>query len=554
MHLLNEGCKFCCTGNQSLLITVSEKGNTIAKDYHRRILTDKAKCEAKTPLPCSFLTAMAGGTPTNCQLMQTQWTETNSKIQCNGNNVLTSLSTMMCIYGGKIRPLGTSCITKIGKLAGVRDISECSCEEKGTVAKEDVAIGIGKNTEIENPAQNESAKAESESSVIVKSEPAYASHTMCDYENCSERESCKYFNSQIYVENNSTKLRDNFQIDRQEEWDRYWVLHQEQNANAQNRGWRIAAHHLISGNQVLMMKDDQGNLLYGTLVKLINYFDYDVNNAWNCIMLPTNESEFGRLEQIEKSASAYDAMGMMGRQWHAGGHEYTLDSDTLQNLALFYRKHPDQYPMQGNPVFFSNYKTAMKEEMDRLLLRYSRKQCWKKDFYKKKERFFACMDGITSRIEQYLLAFGENPRKSFPFFVSKVAVEYAYDLPATVKLIVIYGKGTQIRAKRLRLERYLKNALKIVPVEKADIEIKDNDQFILFCENVMHFLIDSSLEEYSLPFSQSAVIKPAIRRIDFAGEKIMEYINDHSNELMAFISQNEYAYQPSAKIVSMRRG
>lgn len=57
MKLLNESCKFqCLAGNPSILITALETGNVSAKDSRKKILTNKARCQIKTPLPCVFLT------------------------------------------------------------------------------------------------------------------------------------------------------------------------------------------------------------------------------------------------------------------------------------------------------------------------------------------------------------------------------------------------------------------------------------------------------------------------------------------------------------------
>jgi hypothetical protein len=448
------------TGNPSILITASEQGNVKAKDRRKKILTNKAKCQVKISLPCAFLTAEAGGTPINCQLVQLSWQNANGKIKCQGNSVLTDTSYVQCAHGGLIKPLISPCKTSIGGMSTpIMDIDKGY--DISSQNSMDEAVSVDRSDEGEDAIkQKKESVDESTEEKQEQPESIYASHTLCDYENCSERDSCEYFLSQVYVENSSAKLSSNFQNKRVSEWNEYQSKHKAKIAEFKNGGWRIAAHHMISGNQVLMMKDEAGNLLYGEIVKLANYFGYDVNNEWNCIMLPTNESNFGQLEPVTKMASAYDVMLIMGRQWHVGGHQYSLDKETLYHLSEYYKKHPEQYPTPGNPDFFSNYINAMKEEMDKLMLKYSRTQCWKKGFERKKQTFFNEMNSLSKKVERYLLAFENNPRMSFPFFVSKVTVEYAYDLPATSKLVVLYKKGIHIRAKRIRLERYLKNELR----------------------------------------------------------------------------------------------
>lgn len=551
MKLLNESCKFqCLAGNPSILITALETGNVSAKDSRKKILTNKARCQIKTPLPCVFLTSMAGGTPVNCNLSHFGWMNTSKKMKCNGNEVLTDSSFTKCIYGGVIKPVGSSCISKIRTVT--KDIFLDAVLNPTIVAESpDVIAGSSVNVigKQKGDVVKEGVKPDLEKECLV-----YASHTMCDYENCAKKSTCRYFNSQIYIENSSAKLSKNFQTKRKSEWEKYYSLHKSENEQSVNGGWRIAAHHIISGNQVLMMKGSNGELLYGVIVKLANYFGYDINNEWNCIMLPTNKSNFGGLEVIGKTANAYEVMCTMGRQWHVGGHEYQLSKETLNNLAKFYEKHPEQYISPGNPGFFSNYKTAMKEEMDKLLMKYSRIQCWEKNYEKKRQKFIDDMNGLSSKVEGYLLEFGNNPRKSFPFFVSKVSVEYAYNLPAVSKLVIIYQEGKKTRAKKIRIERYMKNALEIVPVEKDDIEITDDKTFIRFCENIMYFITDVRAGEYKLPFCHVPGLEPAIWNVDFQGKEVMEYLIDYRNEIMAFIKQHEYYYQPVNKIVSLRGG
>ena len=533
------------------MITASEQGNVVMKDGRKKVLTVKAKCEAKTRLPCFFLTELAGGIPTNCQLSQVEWIMPHGKIKCNGNMVLTEKSSINCIHGGVIRPLASDCITGIGIASGIPDIPFYNT---------DVDSKNGSEKEIETSKNQSITDANKEQEILQNegemetNESAYASHSLCDYENCEERETCKYYKSQIFVENESSLLKSNFINNRSDEWKKYFELHKRKNLESQNGGWRIAAHHIISGNQVLMMRDDSGNLLYGEIVKLANYFGYDINNEWNCIMLPTNENGFGELEQITKYAIPYDVMWMMGRQWHVGGHEYRLDKDTIHNLTEHYQRNLNQYPTPGYPNFFVNYKEAMKEEMNLLMMKYSRPRCWKKNYESRKKSFFDDMNSLSKKVERYLLAFGNNPRKSFPFFVSRISVEYAYDLPATSKLIVIYRKQNQIRAKKIRLERYMKNGLKIVPIEKEDIMIQDKMSFIRFCENVMHFYIDILLTDFELPFSKKSLESLARRKVNFEGLDIMKYLCSNSSEIMAFISQNEFIYQPIAKVVSERGG
>lgn len=559
--LLTETCKFTCKANQSLLISAKDVSQKKVRDSRSGVLTDNSRCKVVTPLQCPYLTAACGGTaivPCNLnEAMPITWLKVNSKMKINGHSVLTSMSEGVCVSGGIISPVLPIGITTLTPVAGVNAVwhnsdssdnkikSDCNLKQddnfqtKQQTHNNDSADGVDYDNISKEPYLENSASDE------VK----YASHCRCDYANCKERESCEYYKTQIFVENDSAKLSNNFKTERATEWNGYLAKHKEKNADSSEGGWRIAAHHMISGNQVLMMKDTQGNLLYGDIVKLANFFGYDVNNAFNCIMLPTNENNFGQKEPLTKIANAYEVMWLMGRQWHVGGHEYNLSKDTLESLKGFYDKYPEQYPSPGDPMFFRNYKTAMKEEMDKLQSGI-RDQCWKKNYERKREKFIASINNVSKNVEDKLLAFENNPRKSFPFFVSKVSVEYAYNIPSTSKIIVLFNEKNGITAKKYRVERYMKNDLKIIFNEKGVLSFKSTDELILFCENIMYFLIDGDVD-YQLPFLPSEN-DPYVMRTANIGDNADDYLQNHSNEVMAFIQQNPRQYQPTAKTVTKR--
>ena len=487
--------------------------------------------------------------------MHVAWLKTNNQIKVRGGCVLTSDSQGICIHGGSIVPTLPVSVTTLAPVIGSVIVSSDNgadgkanvndCSEKPDSIEPD-------NTQDANVADNKDKSKQGETVLSDENEKeiVFASYCRCDYKNCSERENCGYYKTQIFIENDSLKLSNNYKSERSEEWNRYFAKHNEKKAESSEGGWRIAAHHMISGNQVLMMKDAQGNLLYGDIVKLANYFGYDINNAKNCIMLPTNENNFGQREPLTKIANAYEVMWLMGRQWHVGGHEYNLSKDILENLKDYYTKNPDQYPTPGDPLFFKNYKTAMKEEMDKIQSGI-RDQCWKKNYERKRQKFIALLDKVSGNVEEKLTAFENNPRKSFPFFVSKVAVEYAYNIPATSKIVVIYRGKSGLTARKYRVERYMRNDLKIIFNEKGELKVGDDIEMIRFCENIMYFLIDRNAN-YLLPFKSDKDDDYVERSIDISKNDVESFLQGHSNEIMAFIQQNQKSYRPIAKIMSHR--
>lgn len=534
--VLNTGCQFQCTGNPGILLKAEEGQNQIAKDGSQKILTNQAKCKVMMPGMC--LLRPAGTTFLPCQVAISGWLGSESKVKVNGNDILTEKSFSVCNFGGRITPIASA--PGKAQMEAVAGITEMERRSGGKKAEQISQAKEHKGQE-EVPGDRE-AKSDG--------------YTMCQYESCGEREGCAYFQAAISVENSSLKLSENFKQERITEWEQYYQKHLQKLEESTEGSWRIAAHHLISGNQVFMMQDAQGILLYGILVKLANYFAYDINNALNCIMLPTNESNFGEKESIVKLAGAYEVMWLMGRQWHVGGHQYSLSKETLLNMSNYYEKHPDQYPAPGNTEFFQNYRMAMKEEMDKLLLKYARSQCWAKNKEKKRQKFIADLNSLSRKVEGYLLKFEKDPRSSFPFFVSRVAVEYAYNLPTAGKIVVVYhSPDGMVHAKKVRLERYRKNELQVIPNEKGDMAVEAGEagtlEFIRFCENALHFLAEEGVP-FTFPFHAEELPGPFVRMVDFGEEKIMSWLSKHGNEMMAFLQQNKQPYQPIAKVVAGR--
>lgn len=559
--VLTEDCKFICMANPSLAISVKDPMSNNFQDSKSNILTETSKCNVDIPLQCPILTAQSGGTaPVPCDLSEATllpWDKTNKKIKIKGRCVLTSDSNRKCVHGGSIIPVLPSGITTITPVIGVSSVltgDNASGTDKVNNKSEtpETVKMSNENTAGANKVDSKDLEVRNDEDCWDKTEKAavYVPYCRCDYANCCERETCDYYKTQIFIENDSMKLSNNYKTERSEEWNRYLTKHNEKKSMSSEGGWRIAAHHMISGNQVLMMKDQKGDFLYGDIVKLANYFGYDVNNAINCIMLPTNESNFGQKEPVTKIANAYEVMWLMGRQWHVGGHEYNLSKDTLENLKDYYMKNPDQYPTPGDPMFFKNYKTAMKEEMDKIQSGI-RDQCWKKNYKRKREKFIASLNKVSRNVEEKLIAFEVNPRKSFPFFVSKVSVEYAYNIPATSKIAVIYNGKSGLTAKKYRVERYMKNDLKIIFIEKGELIVCDDIELIRFCENIMYFLIDDKMN-YQLPFKPDENDNYVVRNIDIAEKNMDAFLQEHSNEVMAFIQQNPRQYQPITKIMSHR--
>ena len=147
---------------------------------------------------------------------------------------------------------------------------------------------------------------------------------------------------------------------------------------------------------------------------MANYYGYDINNALNGICLPSpNQGDSGQTkEQLRNTAFA--AMDALGKQWHMGHHEY--GSVCRQIDALF----ADEKPI-------CDYKTAVDEYLEQFRSKLmSENKCRAAAFDEMAKEFCAGMDHISRKISDKLRRFETDPKQSHSFFVSKLALYYAY--------------------------------------------------------------------------------------------------------------------------------
>lgn len=175
------------------------------------------------------------------------------------------------------------------------------------------------------------------------------------------------------------------------------------------------------------------------------------------------------------------------------------------------------------------------------------------------------MNCLSKKVEGYLLDFERSPKASYPFYVSKLALEYAFQLPSSVKIIVLFREEGTLKGKQVRVERYKKDKLQIIPKEKETMVLREDTdirQWALFCQNAMYFLADETIEEekketYCFKTVEDPRGRPAVKEICLPQREaqkinIMEYLAGHGSGILAFIQQNERTYEPAARIVSIR--
>ena len=556
-QLLNIGCVFKCTFGAASIkpVPISCKG----VDQGLFLLTNQTKL-----LPCAFVCPV---TRMSCIPQIGQWINSNAKITLSSKPVLTENSYVKCGNGGTITPFTSNTKCKIGG-GSIKSISFTRVVPLLLAAKE-----YGEKNEYFQEERNLKQDFDKSNQTFGENIKSFQEkYACCDYKKCQEAENCEYLKTIPFIENNSIVLRKN--LKNTDAIKEYEAIYERCKKKTANGDWSCAAHHLISGNQVFLAKDDtaEGNLLFGKLVKLALFAGYDINCAENGILLPTkympgleNEGLFGDTQEIArkeaKRADGFDVMSLMGRQWHEGGHSYQISREDLRFFKdndISLKRNIWQYQ---STELFPIYASLVKSMLRKLQSKYRRERCWKKwmnlktDGITNREKLLQELNDISATIAAYLNKFKNNPQDSYPFYVSRLAVLYSFNLPRAAKLIVVYRDDRDhLHAVRYRVERYKKNNLKIVFKKQNTMTLSgsesSNIDFVFFCENARHFLIDIK-SNYSIPFPSQGEVGYVTRIISLQTaqtgkylEPLSEYLEKYSYDVMSFLESKYFPYVP----------
>lgn len=427
--------------------------------------------------------------------------ELNKKI--NGNPVLNKDASQICPKVGKIKAklISTSkcAVLDTGAKILSEQINDALLETENNLTSNGVNKNVDFGAEKTINAQHQNYKEES--FATEKGEPVEAiadkqeqestkdyAYAVCGYKTCSRRDECEYLKAQYELspetlDNASIQLRKNSPEKENIYNNKCNPLMEETQSK-----WGNQAHHIISIRQIFAK--------FPELVKLAYFYGYDINSKENCIFLPSVFKNYEINEQQYKTAQAYEVMSVSGMQWHSGGHSYKISKDDFNNISDEKRN------------LLRCYEEVVTEEVKKLIIPYyfRDKSCCrydKKDSSSKKakaERFISRMNYVADKVYKKLDSFSE-PKTSFPFFVSKLSMQYAYNAPRSGKFIYIEEIGSNIVFTKYKYTKNKKDDNNIILSEKGEFkELNDLNSLIIFCENVKYFFVRSDL--YNLPFKE----------------------------------------------------
>ena len=558
MNTLTDKTIFMCSVSPSVTFKVSDISHNKMSSVGGKLLTSNTQligvgvCPNLGPGPCAFVP-------------MGKWSKTSSKIKINSSDTLTERSCINCSVGGRITAATSEYKVNISSslaasvpLGGLPTAPPDIKAEAPTKTESKAAAVPEKNAPEKavpdmndsggregNEAPEAAVKNEAISENTAKTEPPDYPYALCDYKNCSEWQECEYLKadySAASVNNDSELLDSSYRKKYPEKYEEYCRFSQQMNDESTEGKWSKAAHHIISGNQIFAP--------HPWLVKLANFYGYDINNGENCILLPTTH-RFDSKENIIRQANAYVAMSYMKQQWHVGGHSYSMDSNTVENIYAFLEK-----TSSDNICFYSNYVEAVENEIRKLEAKYQKLSCRKNGYEAKRERFIRNMDSISHKVGEKLLSFRDDPKKSYPYYVSKEAVHYAFDVPNRKKFIIIHrdiiGGEEKTLAEKMTVTRYKKDDHRILFTDSSSFIIDDALEFIKFSENVRYFICLD--EDFVFPWDIDEKREYIMNDVNITGS-IEDYCRLSEQRIISFVEgrkNGEFNYEPAARIIRQR--
>lgn len=435
---LNKSTKFKCKGGNGVFFKV-RNGDSLTKINGEGVLSQDCILElVGTPHPgqCNMIPDPSTGAPSPCKALTVggNWNNT-SNVKVSGKRMLGSECSINCplvmteiipfaptYRGNNVDDRTSDFVVSIGAVPAT-PTSSLNSSKVFNSGSENAYVGSGISE------KSETASGKNEESDKREKNYEYA---LCDYKNCDKAEECEYLKTGCELAEtdesiNAAQLKNNIGRD---EFDLYAMecgniattlfKFKKDEFNT----YSVAHHHIIPANQCFKQ--------YPEIVKLGNYYGYDINNAKNGICLPTMNQGYDGQDLDLKLEIAFEAMEKLGKQWHKGPHGYS-------SLTYKINQAIDELFIDCEPI--KDYKTSVDEYLEQFRGRLeSENKCRAENYEKAKTEFCAAMDHISGKIANKLRKFETEPKKSHSFFVSKIALYYAYNELLNNNKELFFGK------------------------------------------------------------------------------------------------------------------
>lgn len=404
---LNKNVKFQCQFGNAVWFK-AQNGDTKVKIREADVLMDDCKLSligGPRPGQCNLFIDPSTGAPGACAAVSLSglWNN-NSRVKIGEHNILSSACSISCLRNGTIKPFKPTLISI--------NVNDDARAEGVSITLESDSQSIENNNQQAMKQKIDpdgSQNCETNQNIVNdKSEETNMEYALCDYKSCNMAKECQYLHTSNAVKEtieskNAAELKKNMGRDA---FDLYAGDCSIIAASLYGSSmYSIAHHHIIPVNQCFKK--------FPEIVKMANFYGYNINKAENGISLPTMNTGYDKQPFDLRKKIAFHAMKNLGKQWHKGGHQYSCKiSSEIDNVLL-------------KP--FLNYEDAVDRELTSLRIKYNNEiRCRVENYKQQAEEFTKIMDYICGKVAGKLRRFEDEPRKSDPFFISKIAFFYTY--------------------------------------------------------------------------------------------------------------------------------
>ena len=205
----------------------------------------------------------------------------------------------------------------------------------------------------------------------------------------------------------------------------------------------------------------------------------------------------------------------------------------------------------------SDYNQKLMDELNKIQYALEQhKVC--RDTPQQKAAICKRLNNLSQKIKNKLGAFRNKHRDSFPYYVSKDAFDFTFNLPRTEKLIIVRPVGNALKLTRYRLERYIKNENERVVLKPIldknntnELIYRSNiEECICFCQNIRHFVYLPNVlkSNIRMPFKPEYIHYP---HYSFSDD--IALLNYRENHLMVWLRDNQPdEYIAPLKLIKLR--
>lgn len=410
---LNKNVKFQCQNGNAVWFN-AQNGDMKVKIVSAETIMDDCKLSiigGVRPGQCN-LVLTPNGTPGPCSapIVSGSWNN-DSRFKVGGKGVLTSGCSINCPIGGCIKPFKPTLmgitVDDAAKMQSVNISLENSSNSSPSEEKANSSTEKEKTSE-KFTAITENTVREEKTSEEESNEALNVEYALCDYKNCEKARECEYLKAlNTLKETNESKNAAELKINMgKDAFDLYaGECGDIATSLFGSYMYSIAHHHIIPANQCFKP--------FPEIVKLANYYGYNINKAENGISLPTMNLGYDKQPFDLRKEISFTAMDKLGKQWHKGGHKYSCKISADIDSVL--------------PRPFLHYKDAVDKELTSFSMMLNEElKCRADNYDQQAAEFTKIMDRICERVAKKLRRFEDNPRKSYPCYISKLAFYFAF--------------------------------------------------------------------------------------------------------------------------------